>query len=139
MTASRRPQTVTYSDGPGRRASVMHAANPTRSMNRSASCGVSTCLAPSRCHRSSRYSSASGETCVRVISSLDRSYPTAIDRRMRTSGRFARFHIPAVGPTDVADGDHRCDHGPPTRDVLVEPVLRLAVHPTLHFLRFLDA
>jgi hypothetical protein len=31
ITASRRAHTARYSDGPGRRESVMHAAKPTRS------------------------------------------------------------------------------------------------------------
>src|SRR5262245_37990760 len=59
MTASRRPQTATYNDGPGRVESVRHAANPIRSMNRSASNAVSICRVLSRHHDSSRYSSIS--------------------------------------------------------------------------------
>src|SRR3954463_2051670 len=49
----------------------MHAAKPARSMNRSASNAVSTCRVPSRCQRSSRYSSACSEIGVR---------PTALTR-----------------------------------------------------------
>jgi hypothetical protein len=41
ITASRRPHTATYSDGPGRRESVMQAVKPTCSTKRSASNAVS--------------------------------------------------------------------------------------------------
>src|SRR5437868_8373528 len=59
MTASRRPQTATYSDGPGFRESVRHDEKPTLSIKRSACAAVSMWPAPSRCHRASRYSSIS--------------------------------------------------------------------------------
>src|SRR5829696_3721332 len=59
MTASRRPQTATYSDGPGRRESLRHAAKPTRSTKRSAAATVSIEYSESRCQRASRNSSIS--------------------------------------------------------------------------------
>jgi hypothetical protein len=59
ITASRRPQTATYSEGPGVRASARHQAKPTCSTKRSASSGVVTCFALSRHQRESRISSMS--------------------------------------------------------------------------------
>ena len=54
ITASRRPHTATYSDAPGRRASVRQDAKPARSTKRSASNEVSTRRVSSRCQRASR-------------------------------------------------------------------------------------
>jgi len=76
---------------------VRHARGKAHPLDdRSASNGVSTCRAPSRCHRSSRESSASAEICNRMRSvayHTEQSESSPVSFRLARNGRCTKWQL----------------------------------------------